>query len=474
MNPFHHALKSSWHWKRHLFALVPILLVINFLYLGYFPFRGFALNLIVIMVSLAPLLFGKKDQFSWKYLQSLPISRSELFSYMIWNHLLTFIPGAVFSGILFGHILGSEGDSISYKAMLVLTMAFVFIFSFMSIVLFYNLYEITRAAYTKNRALIYWVQQMRNFIGFFLVAALLFALAVTVWHYLLMLAPDTSELIRKVFRFLTLDWGGVLTFSLLLAGSAQWVYKRWREEKRSYKKINFRAQRDVPLMVTGVALIVFTVSQLNREYVPVMYGYQHSKIIDHYFDHGKKLSTLSPELLDEINKTSETGFTPIMVAAHEGDLAFYNLLKKHGASLEGKVNRPQDKDHHQLDLFMLAVDGKNLEIVHFLINKQNANASNGEFSALHLAARDCSTDLVDLLLETGADPNALTIKQRTPLHSAARGQCFSAVVSLLEHGAQPLLKDKEGKVARDYVRDSSKDLNYFLEKKGRSPAQSKE
>jgi hypothetical protein len=47
---------------------------------------------------------------------------------------------------------------------------------------------------------------------------------------------------------------------------------------------------------------------------------------------------------------------------------------------------------------------------------------------------------------------------------------MNGAVSLVDAGAQLDIKDASGKLASAYVREWNKDLNYYLERKSRSPA----
>jgi len=51
------------------------------------------------------------------------------------------------------------------------------------------------------------------------------------------------------------------------------------------------------------------------------------------------------------------------------------------------------------------------------------------------------------LIEAGADPNAADKRGVTPLHKAVRTRCASAARTLLEHGAEPARKNKNGSTA---------------------------
>ena len=51
------------------------------------------------------------------------------------------------------------------------------------------------------------------------------------------------------------------------------------------------------------------------------------------------------------------------------------------------------------------------------------------------------------LIEAGADPNAQNMDGATPLHRAVRTRCAGAVRALLDHGANPAMRTKNGSTA---------------------------
>jgi ankyrin repeat protein len=69
----------------------------------------------------------------------------------------------------------------------------------------------------------------------------------------------------------------------------------------------------------------------------------------------------------------------------------------------------------------------------------------GGLTPLHLAAENCHTNVVVLLLDKGADINILANDRATPLHLAAQEGCTDAVTVLLDHSAKPNLRDDQGR-----------------------------
>lgn len=67
--------------------------------------------------------------------------------------------------------------------------------------------------------------------------------------------------------------------------------------------------------------------------------------------------------------------------------------------------------------------------------KRIFNTSTSGETALHMAAYEMYPDIVKLLLDYGADPNARTVNVRTPLMEAALWGRLDNVKHLLDHGA---------------------------------------
>lgn len=67
---------------------------------------------------------------------------------------------------------------------------------------------------------------------------------------------------------------------------------------------------------------------------------------------------------------------------------------------------------------------------------------------LHKASFKCYVDTVRVLLDAGADVNALDRNGRTPLHDALEFGNLEVIAALVEAGADPTFKDKNGSTPR--------------------------
>jgi ankyrin repeat protein len=76
-------------------------------------------------------------------------------------------------------------------------------------------------------------------------------------------------------------------------------------------------------------------------------------------------------------------------------------------------------------------------------------------TALHCAAFWGRSEIARLLIDAGADVNALNDEKSTPLHNAARAANVKMARLLLEKGAKPDARDNDNKTPLD-VRDTLK------------------
>ena len=82
-----------------------------------------------------------------------------------------------------------------------------------------------------------------------------------------------------------------------------------------------------------------------------------------------------------------------------------------------------------------------------------ANLDENGRRAVHVASNEGHKDVVAFLGSRGADVNAGTDSQVTPLHMAAMCGHASVCTTLLALGADPAAKTKYGRTALDFARD---------------------
>ena len=125
------------------------------------------------------------------------------------------------------------------------------------------------------------------------------------------------------------------------------------------------------------------------------------------------------------------GYTPLHLAAHQGfDACFKALVKKGGADLSLQTTKGDTALH-------LAIRGKHREIILFILSREdnigiNQRDSNG-YPPLCVATFDHDMEMVELLLEQGANINLACSTGHTPLHIAIHNhfkKAFSCLLTL--------------------------------------------
>ncbi len=130
-----------------------------------------------------------------------------------------------------------------------------------------------------------------------------------------------------------------------------------------------------------------------------------------------------------VNAADPAGRTPLMFAAGNGNLRAVEYLLTHGADVN-------------------AVSAEKSETV------KNGPIALGNLTALMMAAPAAGPDVLKALLDAGAKVNALDVRKMNALMLAIASDHADArsVRLLLDRGADPALKDRDGQSALDWAR----------------------
>ncbi|XP_077114952.1 ankyrin-3 isoform X39 [Ranitomeya variabilis] len=129
-----------------------------------------------------------------------------------------------------------------------------------------------------------------------------------------------------------------------------------------------------------------------------------------------------------VNRTTESGFTPLHIAAHYGNINVATLLISRGAAVDFTARN---------DITPLHVASKrgNGNMVKLLLDrgsKIDAKTRDG-LTPLHCGARSGHDQVVEMLLERGAPILSKTKNGLSPLHMATQGDHLNCVQLLLVH-----------------------------------------
>lgn len=101
-----------------------------------------------------------------------------------------------------------------------------------------------------------------------------------------------------------------------------------------------------------------------------------------------------------------------------------------------------------------AVSGGFLDIVDLLVSKKadvNAATSLKKNQAIHLAAKEGNTSMVEKVLLCGADVEAKNKEKKRAIHYACENGCLNVVKLLVDRGADPLTPDSNKCSPFDYA-----------------------
>lgn len=169
----------------------------------------------------------------------------------------------------------------------------------------------------------------------------------------------------------------------------------------------------------------------------------------------------------DVNLTTESGFTPLMASAGRNNIAIAELLIEKGADIEAR-------DDDDINALVYASTYNNEEMVKFLLEKgadantvckiENEHIDISPTPLMNAAYRG-NTNIINMLLENGADINYTTDYGMTALMMASSFNQFEAAKVLLENNADTSVTDEYGRTALDLAKSEDyKDIVELLEK----------
>jgi hypothetical protein len=408
------------------------------------------------------------SQFSWKYLQSLPISKYELIAFLIISNLFVMLPGIIFFMSfhkLIAVALLEDKDYTFFSTLKILCYIIPGLMLITNISLLAQI-QAPRKQFARKHDKNLFLQKMKN--CFLYLCAIIYS----VFGIIFLEGAFKIEIFKKVGVLITTFENalesplGLLFILALLMAAISYTIRIWQREELSYTKITWKAHRDVPITMLAIAMIYFPISNISS----TDKHYLSHQILQEIHD-GNEAGVISLlEKGENPNLKNEYGMTPAIAAALNGKLAILKRLEKFGAKHDGMLSTFKGSKLDGIDITMAAIRSGDVETVKYLLDSgHSADTMNSKhhFYALHAAAS--SVKMVDLLVSHGANVHVKNAIGETALHVASRQRSWASVVSLQEAGVDPLIKDHAGKVALDYT-NSKGDMHYYLQKKSRVPA----
>ncbi|CAM9842849.1 unnamed protein product [Chrysoparadoxa australica] len=130
--------------------------------------------------------------------------------------------------------------------------------------------------------------------------------------------------------------------------------------------------------------------------------------------------------------------TPLMICAYYGSARVLRLLLSLGVYKAALDYGGWTALHYACNY------GRVNCVPHLLEPIATVQSTELRFSPFHLACRSGDVEIIRMLVENGAEVNALAGLKLTPLHMAAQGDHIEACKYLLQQGADPNAEDEAG------------------------------
>ncbi len=381
--------------------------------------------------------FSNKKKFNLKYLVSLPMPKAEMLLIKACSDIVFFFPFIClgFTGVILAEF---KVNPLAALVLLVQASVMASLFLFDSDVEEPRI-ENTRASFV-NRLV--FIRKKLDFVFYLGVVGIIGGVV-----FVSNINEGLAGLILVVLGFLAIGFKFFQSLKLL------------KDESLSY----FVPKRDVFKMGWKLSVIA----------APALFMYLNGIGFGSSYGNNDVFNSIVSNDLDSLKKFVESGkvkvvngYTPLLVAAQEGNVEAFNLIFELGKSvnLNSVVS---NKKLFGYGLAHLSALSNNLNMMERVLSIQtdalNLKTTQGK-TPLMVAAGNCRSKMVDYLLHKGADPDVRSEGGDTALIHATRGGCNANVALLLEYGASVDVKNGKGKLALDYLSKNSS-IRYLLERR---------
>ncbi len=142
---------------------------------------------------------------------------------------------------------------------------------------------------------------------------------------------------------------------------------------------------------------------------------------------------------DNVNIKDRSGYSLLHVAT--------NLDKSHIAKWLVSIGADLNMHCNSHNVLSLALNKANYELFNFYLENKADCIGRNQLNILHEATNKDQFDIVEKLIEKGADPNQFNNLQITPLTISVQHKNKRIILLLLESGACANLPDKKGNTA---------------------------
>ncbi len=479
INKVLNVLESNFEWMKKDFILMISLIIASTIAMRVVNLHIIIQTIIICILvgksfiftnaySIRPSIRHGDDQFSWKFIQGLPLNKKEIIISLVFSNLLSCIP-LFLCMIFFWPQLNKNivQTDFSFGKIFVNFVLFVILMDLSNL---RSLIVFPRLEYQKRNSNHLLIFYLRNCL-IYICAVVYFIVgteAINKFFNIDIIA--TFGHLTTLLKQLALSWWLPPVLMILIVLMYNAILNVWTDEKKSYRSNVWNPKKEFSLILGSSALLFLVYTNLDWD-TPDLYQGNLMKAV-----YQKNTNAIENELKyhPDINVKNELGMSAMLVAIKEGNVEMVKFLEKKGANFEGSLTNKKDS-RYGFDALMLAIDSKNVKMLEYLASKNlKLNEYNKEtgFYPIHLAVHYCNSPMVDFLLKNGSDVNALNSQGQSPLIISAKRDCFSNAVLLKEAGAKFDIADKEGKNVLSRLRDKkyNSEFQYFLEKNMRAPS----